>query len=234
MRGVALVLCVVAACSSREPRISVGAAAVTRRAMPELVARHHAITGTRVDVVYGASDRLSATAAASSLDALVLADPTSFAGINAEPPRAIATTSLVLVGPAGASHRFATLREEGVLALGDPKTVPAGRYAKSYLESLGIWDAVAPRVVYAGDVAGALALAQRDTTHVAIVYATDAAEAAPLVVLDRAHDGPLVHVAAAVTQTAPHRDAAASFVRFLAGPDARAILARYGFAGLDR
>lgn len=234
MRCVAWIACVVAACGNTDPRISVGAAAITRRAMPELVARHHAITGTHVDVVYGASDRLAATAAATSLDALVLADATAFAGINAQPPAVIATTSLVLVGPAGAPHRFTTLREEGVLALGDPKTVPAGRYARSYLESLGIWEAVAPRVVYAGDVAGALALAQRDTTHVAIVYATDVADAAPLVVLDRASDGPAVHVAAAVTLTAPHRAAAASFVRFLAGPDARAILARHGFAGVDR
>lgn len=232
MRALAL-LCLVA-CNSAESRISVGAAAVTRHAMPELVARHHALTGTHIHVVYGASDRLSASAAASSLDALVLADPTAFAGINAEAPRVIATTSLVLVGPAGSPHRFATLRDEGVLALGDPKTVPAGRYAKSYLESLGIWDAVSARVVYAGDVAGALALAQRDTAHVAIVYASDVADAAPLVVLDRASDGPVVQVAAAVTQTAPHRAAAASFVRFLAGPEARAILARHGFTGVDR
>ena len=227
MRLVALVIALAACGDHAASHVSVGAAAVMRHAMPELVARHTVLTGAKIDVIYGASDRLAAQAKA--FDVLVLADLKGFAGTSATAPVTIATTSLVLVGVDRAVFRFANLRDEGVIALGDPKTVPAGRYARSYLESLGIWDVVAPRVVYAGDVAGTLVLAQRGTAHVAIVYASDAADAAPLVVLDRATDGPLVQVAAAATSTA-----GASFVRFLASPDARAILARHGFGEVVR
>lgn len=228
IRTLVLALALVACGNGDVQRVSVGAAAVMRHAMPELVARHRAATGTQVDVVYGASDKLAADG--KSLDVLVLAEPSAFAGVNAEDPRVIATTTLVLLGPDRAPHRFANLREDGVIAIGDPKAVPAGRYARTYLETLGIWDTVEPRLVYGGDVAGVLALAQRGTAHVAIVYATDVEDAAPLVVLDRAIGGPTVQIAAATTRQAPHRQAAAAFVRFLASVEAQTILTRHAFA----
>lgn len=229
IRSLFVVLALVACSKEPAPRVSVGAAAVMRHAMPELVARHQAMTGIQIDVVYGASDKLAADGKA--LDVLVLADPKAFESTHVADVRVIATTSLVLVGAAGAPFRFANLRDEGVIALGDPETVPAGRYAHAYLTSLGIWDAVSPRVVYAGDVAGALALAQRGTAHVAIVYASDVQNAAPLVVLDGATDGPVVKVSAAVTREGRAADA---FVTFLASADARVILARNGFGEVVR
>lgn len=225
-----------AACGHHDgtSRISVGAAAVMRNAMPELVARYQLMRAAQVDVVYGASDKLAADAVGGKpLDVLVLADPAAFTGVSAAPPHVIATTSLVLLGPEGSPYRFANLGDEGVLALGDPRTVPVGRYARGYLEQLGIWDAVAPRAVYGGDVAGVVALARRGTAHVAVVYATDIEEAAPLVVIDRATDGPTVQIAAARTRRAPHGAAADDFVYFLGSPDARAILARHAFAAAD-
>jgi molybdate transport system substrate-binding protein len=199
--------------------------------MPDLVARHRAVTGTQVDVVYGASDKLAAGAAGGKgLDVLVLAEQSAFAGVNAEAPRVIATTTLVLVGPDRAPYRFENLRDEGVIAIGDPDAVPAGRYARRYLASLGIWESVEPRLVYGGDVAGVLALAQRGTAHVAVVYATDFEDAAPLVVLDRASGGPTVQISAATVRLAPHAAAADRFVQFLASADAQAILTRHAFA----
>lgn len=222
--------CVASACSRESGRVSVGAAAILRHAMPELVARHRELGGAQVDVVYGASDALVARVkSGAALDVLVLAEESAFGGTNTGDPRTIATTSLVLVGPVGAAHRFATLRDGGVVAIGDPASVPVGRYARSYLAQLGAWDSVRPRAVLGGDAAGVLALATRGTAHVAIVYATDAVSAMPLVILDRADGGPLVEVAAAVT--APERrPAAAAFVTFLESAEARAILERHGFA----
>ena len=99
--------------------------------------------------------------------------------------------------------------------------MPAGRYAKAYLEQLGVWSSVEGRLVYGGDVLGVLALAQRGTSHVAIVYATDVPDAAPLIVLDRATDGPVVRIAA----SPPSR-----FTTFLTSPAARTILERHGFS----
>lgn len=206
--------CLLGACSREPAPLRVGAAAVLRDAMPDLVRAH----GAPIDVLYGASDRV----AASSVDVMIVADKSLVA---AGTPTTIATTSLVLVGTKGAAHTFKTLRESGVISIGDPASVPVGRYAKRYLDQLGGWDAVAPRIVLGGDVAAVLALAQRGTADVAIVYAADVADAAPLVELDRAADGPRVELVATTSHARGN-----AFVTFLQTPAARTILARHGFA----
>lgn len=221
MRALVALLVLACACGKEDPaRVRVGAATVLRHAMPELASAFRAQSGTQVDVVYGASDTLLAR---TGIDVMVLADDKL-----ATNPVPIATTSMVLVGPAGSAHRFANLGDGTVISIGDPKTVPAGRYARAYLEQLGVWSAVESRLVYGGDVLGVLALAQRGTSHVAIVYATDAPDAAPLVVLDRAANGPVVHIAASSPREAK---ASSQFVSFLASPAARRVLERHGFSG---
>ena len=62
----------------------------------------------------------------------------------------------------------------GRLALADVRAVPAGRYAKAALESLGAWDPVAGSLAMTENVRVALALAARGEVPLAIVYATDA------------------------------------------------------------
>ncbi len=62
----------------------------------------------------------------------------------------------------------------GRLALADVRAVPAGRYAKAALESLGAWDRVAGSLAMTENVRVALALAARGEVPLAIVYATDA------------------------------------------------------------
>ncbi|WP_017220522.1 molybdate ABC transporter substrate-binding protein [Moritella dasanensis] len=60
------------------------------------------------------------------------------------------------------------------LAVGDPDHVPAGRYAKQALESLGLWSQAMPLLARANNVRGALALVERGESPLGIVYATDA------------------------------------------------------------
>lgn len=60
------------------------------------------------------------------------------------------------------------------LAMGNPQSVPAGRYAQAALTSLGVWDAVRPRIAGAENVRAALALVARGEARFGIVYATDA------------------------------------------------------------
>jgi len=212
---------VVACGGDAAPRVSVGAATVLRHAMPELTAEYERSNGVHIDAVYGASDTL----AARKPDVLVLADETKLTK-----PTEIATTIMVLVGPADAAYRCSNLLDSEVVAIGDPASVPAGRYARDYLTTLGIWDAVQPRLVYGGDVLGVLAQAQKGTSHVAIVYATDVEDAAPLVVLDRAINGPVVHIAAAVASKV---QAGATFVTWLTSPPAQKILAKHGFSPIS-
>src|SRR5262249_58020877 len=60
------------------------------------------------------------------------------------------------------------------IAIGDPCSVPAGRYAKQALEALGEWDALAPRLVLGTDVTGVLAIVRRGEAVAGFVYETDA------------------------------------------------------------
>jgi len=134
----------------------------------------------------------------------------------------------VLAGPPGAAATFAALPAlpAGKIAIGDPAIVPAGRYARTYLRAIGAWDAVQPRLVYGGDVAGVVALA-RGPARVAIVYRTDVAP--PLVILDAPRDAPVARIVGGVVAASPHADGARAFLDFLASPDGQAVLERHGF-----
>jgi molybdate transport system substrate-binding protein len=62
----------------------------------------------------------------------------------------------------------------GRLAIGDPRAVPAGIYARQALENLGLWSAVAGHLAPTSDVRTALALVERGAVPLGIVYRTDA------------------------------------------------------------
>jgi molybdate transport system substrate-binding protein len=62
----------------------------------------------------------------------------------------------------------------GKLAIGEPTSVPAGKYAKAALEKLGVWLAVEKHVAGAESVRAALALVSRGEAPYGIVYQTDA------------------------------------------------------------
>ena len=59
--------------------------------------------------------------------------------------------------------------------MGDPESVPAGKYAKQALVKLGLWEKLKPKVAAAEDVRGALAYVETGAAEAGIVYATDAA-----------------------------------------------------------
>ncbi|MEM8822936.1 MAG: molybdate ABC transporter substrate-binding protein, partial [Pseudomonadota bacterium] len=65
------------------------------------------------------------------------------------------------------------LGANGRLAMGDPISVPAGRYAQQALETLGLWDAIAPRTLLAENVRAALAYVARGDVQLGVVYGSD-------------------------------------------------------------
>lgn len=148
--------------------------------------------------------------------------------------RDLLTNRLVLVGPkgAGALDRagLAAALAEGKLALADPASVPAGRYARAALESLGLWQGVAARVIPAENVRGALALVERGEVPFGVVYATDAQASAKVAVVFTFPEGshPPIRYPAAVLQAAAHPDAA-EFAAFLASPQGQAVFRARGF-----
>ena len=117
----------------------------------------------------------------------------------------------------------------GPLAMADAP-VPAGRYGEAALRALGVWNAVAPRVVRGDSVRAALTLVERGAAPLGIVYATDArASAAVRIagVFPASSHPPITYpVARLAGSRNPEGEA---FRRFLVSARGKAIFARYGF-----
>lgn len=118
------------------------------------------------------------------------------------------------------------------LSLADPAAVPAGVYAKTWLEHEGVWAQLSSKVVPALDVRAALAAVAAGNLPVGIVYATDAVSSNRVRVVYRVPAGATPGLRYFAAPVAPRSPAAAAFAAFLKGPKARAIFARYGFTPL--
>lgn len=121
------------------------------------------------------------------------------------------------------------------LALADPKTVPAGIYAKEYLSKLRLWPALEPKVVPTDNVRAALAAVESGNVEAGIVYKTDAAISKRVKVtceVPRA-EGPAISYPVALLKEAKHAEAARRFLDYLNSPDARRIFSEFGFIILE-
>ncbi|HKP27259.1 MAG TPA: molybdate ABC transporter substrate-binding protein [Dongiaceae bacterium] len=121
----------------------------------------------------------------------------------------------------------------GRLAIGDPKGVPAGTYAKAALTKLGVWDSIEAQTAPAENVRAALALVQRGEAPLGIVYATDARSAKGVKVVGTfpgdSHD-PIVYPMGIV---AGHdRPEVKAFFDFLLSDEGKALFKSYGFKTL--
>ncbi|MBM4438938.1 MAG: molybdate ABC transporter substrate-binding protein [Candidatus Rokubacteria bacterium] len=152
--------------------------------------------------------------------------------------RAFARNTLVAIAPGDSTldlSRPATLLGARVtrIAIGNPKTVPAGQYTEESLRALGLWDGVRGKLVYAENVRQVLDYVNRGEVDAGFVYATDAATRAGRVkeVFRPAPDTyrPVVYPVA-VIEGARQPALAAAFVELLAGAEGQAILRRLGFA----
>ena len=118
------------------------------------------------------------------------------------------------------------------LAIGEPKTVPAGEYAVQVLKKLKLDDALADKLVYGSNVRQVLDYVTRGEVTAGVVYATDAKQAGDKVKVvatapEDSHE-PIVYPAVLVKKS---RNAAAArrFLDHLATDDARHILQQRGF-----
>jgi molybdate transport system substrate-binding protein len=140
---------------------------------------------------------------------------------------------LVVVVPA-ASAAAPTSADDIVavrrLALGDPEAVPAGIYARQWLERRGLWERVRDRVVPTLDVRAALAAVESGNADAGVVYRTDAAISRRVrVALEvPAGEAPRIVYPAALL-TASRGPAARAFFEHLRSPAARAVFERLGF-----
>jgi molybdate transport system substrate-binding protein len=116
------------------------------------------------------------------------------------------------------------------LAVGDPETVPVGRYAKEALGHAGLWDDLRPKMVFAIDVRQALTYARERSVDAAVVYATDVLPDDGVVTLGDLPGAEAVRAEiVAVRLARAQSPAAAQFFDHLAGADGAAEFVRRGF-----
>lgn len=152
--------------------------------------------------------------------------------------RNILGNRLVLIAPAGSGLKLDIVPgvdllkplAAGRLAIGETTAVPAGRYAKAALQSLGIWEAVSPHLAEQINVRAALQLVARGEVRLGIVYASDAAAERSVDVIgvfpENTHP-PITYPAAIVASST--NPAAADYLTFLGSKTAQEIFSRNGF-----
>ncbi len=126
----------------------------------------------------------------------------------------------------------------GRLSIADPDSVPAGKYGRTSLISLGVWNGVVNHLVNAENVRVALSYVARGEAPLGIVYETDAQAEANVRVVgvfpENSHQ-PILYPAALVKNPnmAPSADARA-FLAFLSSPTAKTVFEKLGFTVLSK
>lgn len=126
-----------------------------------------------------------------------------------------------------------TSDEVGTIAVGEPETVPAGKYASQVFDNMAITDQISGKIVYAKDVRAVLNYVETGDADCGFVYRTDALlldEESGVIIGDvdsSLHDA-IVYPAAILTE-APQADFAADFYEFLQSDFAKEVFEKYGF-----
>jgi molybdate transport system substrate-binding protein len=152
--------------------------------------------------------------------------------------RDFARNTLVLVVPQDSQLNltaFDGLADARVqrIAVGNPKTVPAGQYAEQVFNNTNLRDKLQAKLVLAEDVRQVLDYVMRGEVEAGIVYATDARSAGVRVrvVATAAEDShaPILYPIA-VIKDSKQKQPAQEFVNLVNSPEGQAVLRKYGFA----
>ena len=214
--------------------VRVLAAASLTDVLQEIARGYEQRTGDRIVFSFGGSNLLARQIAAGApADLFLSADERSMNFVKTKTRANVLSNALVVVVPKGA-RALRDPRELGAMrsiALAEPSSVPAGVYAKAWLEKRGLWSAVRGRVIPTENVRAALAAVAAGNADAAIVYRTDARISTKVRVayeVPRA-ETPAIRYPFALLADAGHPDAARRFLAHLQSATARAIFVRYGF-----
>jgi molybdate transport system substrate-binding protein len=240
-----LLLLAAAAVPAWAADVVVFAAASLKNALDEAAADFRRAGNNAVQISYGASSALAKQLEnGAPADVFVSADrdwmdwAEGRGLIKRETRKDLLGNSLVLVAPAAHAigvnikpgFPLASLLGDGRLAVADPDSVPAGKYAKAALETLGVWPSVKDRLASAENVRAALFFVARAEAPLGIVYATDATAEPQVKIVgvfpDDTHPPIVYPVALTAVSANPE---ARRFLDFLASPAAKLIFETQGF-----
>ncbi len=243
-----LLVAVLAATPAAAQDLLVFAAASLKNALDEADAAYQRQGGAKVAASYAASGALAKQLGnGAPADVFISADLAWMAYVQGKgliQPASRASflgNRLVLVGPAtsataveiGPGFPLASLLGGGRLAMGDPQSVPAGKYGQQALLQLGVWDQVKDRTALTDNVRAALALVSRGEAPYGIVYETDVRADPGTKVVGAFPDGSYPPVVYPIALTASAKPEAAAYVAWLRSPAARPFFEKQGFSVLN-
>ena len=229
--------------SAHASELTVLAAASLNNAFKDIAQQYQLrYPGSHVALNFGASGALlQQLGKGAPVDVFASADEESMdtaqrnGWVRASERRDFGTNRLVLVVPADSKLIVKSLSALASpaftrIAIGNPASVPAGRYARHILEQQQLWQATQSKMINTQNVRQALDYVARGEVDAGFVYATDAAIVADKVKLamEVVSDVAIRYPIAPCANSADPAEAA-RFVAFVTSPTGQAIMARYGF-----
>jgi molybdate transport system substrate-binding protein len=180
------------------------------------------INGAPADVFASADEKAMGKAVAANV-------------VDASTQANFARNEVVLIVPADSKLAIGSVQDltranVTRVTLGNPASVPVGRYTKAALESMRVWESLRPKAIEAQNVRQALDYVARDEVDAGFVFSTDAAVMPTKVrVVQHLTSSIPVLYPIALTRRENRQPEARSFVDFVLSPQGQATLARFGF-----
>lgn len=210
-------------------------------ALKEVARGYEKKSGDKIVFNFGASSFLARQIEAGApADVFFSADEAQMDGVTSkglvvkETRKNRLSNTLVIVASGESALRMGSAKDlvaVGRIALAEPRTVPAGVYAREYLEKIGIWKEVSGKVVPTDNVRAALSAVEGGNVDVAIVYKTDAriSKKTRVVWEIQKEEGPAIRYPVALLTDAKAPEAGRRWLEFLNGREAGAIFEKFGF-----
>lgn len=144
--------------------------------------------------------------------------------------------NLVLIAHKDSSLSYQSFEEISLddvaeIAVGNPESVPAGRYTQDALSTLNMWDEIQDHVILAKDVRQVLTYVETGNADIGFVYESDALSSTNIKILASTETGqhdPIIYPGAVVADT-KHEDLAKVFLDYLLSDEAQEVLVNHGF-----
>lgn len=229
--------------SARAVELNVFAAASLSDALQEIAKSYQASSGDTLRLNLGASSTLALQIKQGapadlffSADEAKMDDVAKAGLVVTDTRRSILSNTLVIVvstegSPAISDPADLAKTSIGRIALAEPQTVPAGIYAKEFLQKVALWRKIIDKVVPTENVRACLAAVESGNVEAGIVYKTDAliSKKVKIAYEIAATEGPKISYPVAVLKGSKQLDAARRFAAFLTSAEARTVFTRYGF-----
>lgn len=218
--------------------ILVGAAAGTSDAISEIEPLFEKVSGVEVDLQFSASGPIKEQIkSGAGIDVYITAsmkDMKELVDLDlVVDDEVLLTNELILAKTKGSDVKSINdLKGVKFIAVGEPASVPVGKYTTEALTSLGLFDALKGKFTFAKDVTQVLNWVESGNAEVGFVYYSDFVRSAGDVdLVERVDQGSYSKILfpMGIVKGSKYKDEARAFMEFLKGDEARAVFLKYGF-----